>query len=232
MMKIELFSDFACPFCYIAKTRLQQAIQQLNLEDVVEIEYKAYQLDPGASKLDARRFYDDLYENKGQSMEKVKQLTDSIQTHADEVGLTFNFDAIQLANTENAHRLSKLAKTLGKEAQFMDTMMETYFTKGINLNDEEQLVAICEEVNIPKQQAIEVLNSDQFAEELANDRYDAQQLQITSVPFFVFENQYGIKGVEPIEIFTKTLLQAQQVANKRLEVSGNDLTCGQDGCSL
>ncbi|MGE7022121.1 DsbA family oxidoreductase [Solibacillus cecembensis] len=230
-MKIELFSDFACPFCYIAKTRLQQAIQQLNLEDEVEIEYKAYQLDPGASKLEARPFYDDLI-HKGQSKEKIKQLTESIQTHADEVGLTFNFDAIQLANTENAHRLSKLAKTLGKEAQFVDTMMETYFTKGINLNDEAQLLAVCDEVNIPRKQAIEVLHSNQFSEQLANDRYDAQQLQITSVPFFVFEDQYGIKGVEPIEIFTKTLLQAQQVANKRLEVIGNDFTCGQEGCSF
>ncbi|MEG0471069.1 MAG: DsbA family oxidoreductase [Solibacillus sp.] len=231
-MKVEIFSDFACPFCYIAKTRLQQAIQQLNLEDEVEIEYKAYQLDPGASKSEARRFYNDLYENKGQSKEKVQQLTDSIQAHADEVGLTFNFDAIQLANTENAHRLSKLAKIVGKESQFMDIMMETYFTKGINLNDSEQLLAVCDEVNIPRQQAIEVLNTKQFADELANDRYDTQQTQITSVPFFVFENQYGIKGVEPIEIFTKTLLQAQRVANKKLEVIGNDLTCGPDGCSL
>ncbi|ATP39764.1 dithiol-disulfide isomerase [Solibacillus sp. R5-41] len=231
-MKIELFSDFACPFCYIAKTRLQQAIQQLNLEDEVEIEYKAYQLDPGASKSEARRFYDDLYESKGQSKEKVNQLTDSIQAHADEVGLTFNFNAIQLANTENVHRLSKLAKVLGKESQFMDTMMETYFTKGINLNDTEQLLPICDQLNIPRNLAIEVLNSTQFSDELANDRYDTQQIQITSVPFFVFENQYGIKGVEPIEIFTKTLLQAQQVANIRLKVIGNDLSCGPDGCTL
>lgn len=231
-MKIEIFSDFACPFCYIAKTRLYEAIEQLHLQDEVTIEYKAYSLNPSASKTEVIPYKKAMLELKGLSQNKLDEVTESIQTHASEVGLTFDFDNIILANTENAHRLSKLAKLYNKEQQFVENVMHRYFTEGLNLNDSAALLEICSELAILESEAIEAINTDRFSQSLAQDRYDAQQLQITSVPFFVFENRYGIKGVEPMEVFTKTLLQAKEIATTNLQVIESDLNCGDGGCTI
>lgn len=210
-MRIEIFSDFACPFCYIAKTRLQQAITQLQLENEVSIEYKAYQLNPEASKTEVFPYKEILLERKGQSQKKLDEVMEAIHVHANEVGVVFDFDQVLIANTEIAHRLSKLAAIYGKESEFVEKILHLYFTEGLNLNDVSALIQIGESFQLPRNEIIEAIETDRFTQALANDRYDAQQLQITSVPFFVFENRYGIKGLEPIEVFTKTLLQTKEL---------------------
>ncbi|MBD8036390.1 DsbA family oxidoreductase [Solibacillus sp. A46] len=208
-MQIEVFSDFSCPFCYIAKKKLFQAIEQLNLTEEVVIEYKAYELNPQASKTTAFPYVETLIEKKNNNRQKVDEIMESITMHGNEVGVTFNFQKVKLANTKSAHRLSKLAKTYSKENEFVEIVMDRYFTEGLNLNDEEELLAICEEIGLDRNEAHNVMEYEQYSEQLAMDRYEAQQLQITSIPFFVFENRYGIQGVEPLEVFTKTLLQAK-----------------------
>lgn len=213
-MIIEIFSDFACPFCYIAKTRLQQAITQLQLENEVAIEYKAYQLNPEASKTEVFPYKETLLERKGQSQKKLDEVMEAIHAHANEVGVVFDFNQVLIANTENAHRVSKLAAVYGKESEFVERISYLYFTEGLNLNDVSALIEIGESFQLPRNEIIEAIETDRFTQALANDRYDAQQLQITSVPFFVFENRYGIKGLEPIEVFTKTLLQAIELTKK------------------
>ena len=231
-MKIEIFSDFACPFCYIGKKRLEQAIRETGLEDDVEIEYKSYQLNPYASKTEARPFYESMMEKYENTREEVEMMTSSIQDRAKEVGLTYHFEQMRTGNTENAHRLAKWARSHGKEAVFIEAMMDGYFTKGLNVNDKEALVGVAKAVGLPEGEAKDALESDRFAEELAKDRYDAQQLQVQSVPFFVFENKYGIIGAEPLEVFTRTLKQAKDVADRRLDITGGDDACGLDGCKL
>ena len=110
--------------------------------------------------------------------------------------------------------------------------MDHYFTKGLNVNDNEALLAIIEQLDLPQEQAKAVLESNQYADEILKDRYDIQQLQETSVPFFVFENKYGIIGTEPIEVFTKTLNQAKELVNQKIQiVDGTDI-CGPSGCQL
>lgn len=231
-MKIEIFSDFACPFCYIGKRRLEQAIRETGLEDDVEIEYKSYQLNPYASKTEARPFYESMMEKYENTREEVEMMTSSIQDRAKEVGLIYHFEQMRTGNTENAHRLAKWARSHGKEAVFVEAMMDGYFTKGLNVNDKEALAGMAKSVGLPEGEAKDVLESDRFAEELAKDRYDAQQLQVQSVPFFVFENKYGIIGAEPLEVFTRTLKQAKEVADRRLDITGGDDACGPDGCNL
>ncbi|MER2192737.1 MAG: DsbA family oxidoreductase [Solibacillus sp.] len=196
-MNIEIFSDFACPFCYIAKTRLYEAIEQLGMSDEVTITYKAYQLKPDASKIDSPKIV-------------LKQdVQNAIAEHAKEVGVTFNFDKLVAGNSENAHRLTKWAEMYRKGKAFFDELIQYYFEAGVDLNREADLLVIVEKLNLPVEEARSVLRSDAFSEELVADRYDAQQLQVTRVPFFVFNNKYGIIGVEPIEVFLKTLQQAK-----------------------
>ena len=231
-MKIEIFSDFACPFCYIGKKRLEQAIKQLGFEQQVEIEYKTYLLNPDASKEQAKPFYGAMMEKFDSSLEDIELMATSIQNRASEVGLTYDFEKMQIGNTENAHRLAKWARTYKKEAAFIEAVMDHYFTKGLNVNDNEALLAIVEQLDLPKEEAKAVLESNQYADEISNDNYDIQQLQVTSVPFFVFENKYGIIGAEPIEVFTKTLLQAKQLVDQKLNIAGGTDVCGPGGCQL
>lgn len=196
-MNIEIFSDFACPFCYIAKTRLYEAIEQLRMSDEVTITYKAYQLKPDASKIDSPKIV-------------LKQdVQSAIAEQAKEVDVTFNFDLLIAGNSENAHRLTKWAETYRKGKEFFDELIQHYFEAGLDLNREAELLTIVEKLDLPVEEARGVLRSDAFREQLAADRYDVQQLQVTRVPFFVFNNEYGIIGVEPIEVFLRTLQQAK-----------------------
>ncbi|MFL0581888.1 DsbA family protein [Solibacillus silvestris] len=213
-MKIEIFSDFACPFCYIAKTKLFQAIKQLNLGEETEVVYRAFEINPAASKTETLSYVDSIFKKKNNDLRKTEEFMEALQMHAQDVGVVFNFDKIVLANTKNAHRLTKLAKLYEKELEFVDIVMEHYFAEGLNLNDTESLLAICEQIGIDRSMAQKIIKEEQFTEELVLDRYEAQQLQIKIIPFFVFEDHYGIRGVEPMEVFTNTLLQTKEYIKK------------------
>lgn len=224
-MKIEIFTDFACPFCYIGKKRLEQAIIELGMEKDVIIEYKAYQLDSNASKEVSVPLMKD-----GTSSDRFE----AILAHAKEVGLTYHLEKVLVGNTENAHRLAKWTKTKNLEGAFIEETLYRYFTQGLDVNDNEELLAIVAQIGLSVKEAETVLNrTDAFQEELASDRYDIQQIPVTSIPFFVFENRYGIKGVEPIEVFTKTLTQTANYLNKqsKLQMNGySGTSCSIDGC--
>lgn len=224
-MKIEIFTDFACPFCYIGKKRLQQAIAALGMEQEVEFEYKAYQLNPDASKEQAVPLFADVKSERVQA----------IMAHAQEVGLTYQLENVLIGNTENAHRLAKWAKTKGQESALIEETFHRYFTDGLNVNDNEALLAIVAYLGLPVDEAAAVLDtSAAYQQELARDRYDIQQIPVTSVPFFVFENRYGIKGVEPLEVFQRTLKQtASYLQQSKLLMQGDaGASCVADGCRI
>lgn len=213
-MKIEVFSDFSCPFCYIAKTKLFQAIEQLNLGEETEVVYRAFEINPAASKTETLSYVDSIFKKKNNDLRKTEEFMEALQMHAQDVGVVFDFDKIVLANTKNAHRLTKLAKLYEKELEFVDVVMEHYFSEGLNLNETESLLSICEQIGIDRSMAQKIIKEEQFTEELVLDRYEAQQLQIKIIPFFVFEDHYGIRGVEPMEVFTNTLLQTKEYIKK------------------
>lgn len=224
-MNIEVFTDFACPFCYIGKRKLTMAIEQLGLQEDVHITYKAYQLNPEADREKTIPLYETNFS---------KETADEITEHAKEVGLTYNFDRVQIGNTENAHRLAKWAKMQGKEAAFIEEMFHRYFTQGLNTNSHTELLDVVASVGLPVEEAASVLEDVMaFQEQLAQDRYDVQQIPVTSVPFFVFENRYGIKGAEPLKIFVETLQQTKAYVTKEqsLQIQGEQgANCSVDGC--
>lgn len=209
-MKIEIFSDFICPFCYIAKKELELAIDKAGFSDQVEIEMKSYELLPDAP-LRSVPYIDSLV-GKGMSREKVEQLTTSIAERAKEVGLTYNFEEMTITNTHRVHRLAKWAKQFGKEAAFTEAIMSGYFTQGLDLSQDEELLEVVRDLRLDDIDAADVLATDRFEDEVNRDQYDVQQVGVTRVPFFVFENRYGIIGAEPNEVFVRTLHQAAEVA--------------------
>ncbi|MGE8035037.1 peptidoglycan hydrolase [Lysinibacillus sp. KCTC 33748] len=214
-MKIEIFSDFTCPFCYIGKRELERAIDSAGYVGQVEIEYKAYQIGPDTPKIDAPTVYGGMAEKFDSSIEEVKELTKGIAKRAKEVGLHYNFDDMKTAHTEKAHRLAKWTRQFGKESVYTEELMNGYFTEGKDLNDDMFLLKVIENINLDVEIAKGILASTDFSEALDRDRYDAQQLGVESVPFFVFENRYGIKGAEPNEVFVRTLHQAAEIAGIR-----------------
>lgn len=203
-MHIEIFSDFTCPFCYIAKKRLQRAIDALQLQNDVTIEYKAYELNPDAPAKTTP--YNELLANR-MSEAKQQEVIESIRALAAEEGLTYNFETMRPGNTRTLHRLTKWTATKGLADAFVERIMHAYFIEGFDMSNEADVLAHIDALGLPVDEAQNIINSDAFNEELRRDAYDRQQIPIRSVPFFVFDNRVGIKGVEPIEVFTRTLQQ-------------------------
>ena len=234
-MKIEVFSDFTCPFCYIGKRELERAIEIAGYTDQVEIEYKTYQIGEDTPKENAPSLYEGMAAKYDSSLEEVKGMTQGIAMRAEEVGLQYDFDVMKTAHTEKAHRLAKWTKQFGKEAAYTEALMSGYFTAGQDLNDESVLLKVIAELGLDVEAAKSVLASNDFIEALDKDRYDAQQIGVQSVPFFVFENRYGIKGAEPNEVFVRTLHQAAEIAGIKpaLKMVGNgEAACADGQCKL
>ncbi|MGE7694842.1 DsbA family oxidoreductase [Lysinibacillus sp. NPDC094177] len=234
-MKIEIFSDFTCPFCYIGKRELERAIDLAGYSGQVEIEYKAYQIGSETPKKDAPTLYEGMAAKYDSTIEEVKKITQDIAIRAEEVGLHYNFGDMKTAHTEKAHRLAKWTRQFDKELAYTEELMSGYFTEGKDLNDDMFLLEVIRNLDLDVEVAKDVLTSNDFSEALDKDRYDAQQLGVQSVPFFVFENRYGIKGAEPNEVFVRTLHQAAEIAGIQpvLKMVGDgEAICADGECKL
>lgn len=234
-MKIEIWSDYVCPFCYIGKKQLEIALQQTGYEQVVEVEYKSYLLDPTTPVNAVEPIYDSLQQKYKMSIEEVKNMTSNVVNRAKEVGLDFNFDDMKTANTVKAHRLAKWAETQGKGKAFTELVLKAYFLEGQAIGQDDSLLAIVKHVNLSEELAKGILVGDQFVEDVQRDIAMAQQLGVRGVPFFVIDNKYGIAGAQPQEVFEQTIEKAAQEAGLRkpLKMQGGDgLTCAEGSCEI
>jgi predicted DsbA family dithiol-disulfide isomerase len=205
-MKIEVWSDFVCPFCYIGKRRLEQALAQFPHKDQVEIEYKSFELDPNAPKDSDKNIHELLASKYGMTVEQAKQQNDGIRQHAASVGLTYHFDTMKPTNTFDAHRLAKFAKTKGKEAEITEKLMYAYFTESKHIGDHETLADIAESAGLDRQEALKVLeDKNAYANDVRIDQAIAQQYGIRGVPYFVINQKYAISGAQPTETFINAL---------------------------
>lgn len=211
-MKIEIWSDVACPFCYIGKRRLEEALSQFEHNNEVEIEWKSYLLNPDQKSNTGQSLYEYLSEAKGWTMEYTMQANQQVTAMADEVGLHYNMDKAVVANTSEAHRLIQHAKTLGKGDAMEEALFKAYFVDGRNLADHQVLSQIAAECGIDEASATAALNNLEYAEAVQRDIYEGVQIGVRGVPFFVFDNKYGISGAQPLEVFTRTLEQTYQAS--------------------
>lgn len=211
-MKIEIWSDVACPFCYIGKRRLEEALSQFEHNNEVEIEWKSYLLNPDQKSNTGQSLYEYLSEAKGWTMEYTMQANQQVTAMAEEVGLHYNMDKAVVANTSEAHRLIQHAKTLGKGDAMEEALFKAYFVDGRNLADHQVLSQIAAECGIDEASATAALNNLEYAEAVQRDIYEGVQIGVRGVPFFVFDNKYGISGAQPLEVFTRTLEQTYQAS--------------------
>jgi predicted DsbA family dithiol-disulfide isomerase len=232
-MKIEIWSDVMCPFCYIGKLRFEDALQDFEHKDKVEIEWKSFQLNPDMKTNPDVGIDQYLADVKGWTLDYAKQLNSQVTQMAAEVGLTYNFDKAVVANSFNAHRFSHLAKKHGLGVEAEELLFKAYFTDGKNVDDNQTLIELGATIGLNAEEIKQTLESNAFADEVKHDIDEAQYLGIRGVPFFVMNSKYAISGAQAVPVFEETLQKAfgeWQAENSKpnLEIIEGE-SCGPDG---
>lgn len=208
-MKIEVWSDVMCPFCYIGKTRLDQALEQIpNWRDRVEVEWKSFQLDPEFKPVKGEDVHKMLAAKKGWTYEYAREMNNSVAEMGRSAGLTYNMDKVVPANTFDALRLIKLADTYQKSHDAQGLLFKAMFTEGGDVGHVETLVSIGKNLGLDETEVRMMLASNRFADEVRADGQEAAQLGARGVPFFVFNRKYAISGAQSPEVFAGTLHKA------------------------
>jgi len=225
-MKIEIWSDVMCPFCYVGKKNFDAALAQIPYKDNIVVEWKSFQLDADLDRnepTDTKAYFD----KKGFSEEQMK----AVKVRLNEMGVThgiqFNEGNV-IINTGEAHRLIQFAKTKGKGDEAEEILFRAYFTDNKNIADHETLASLGEEIGINKTETLEMLNSDAFVFDVASDVLDSRNIGVTGVPFFVIDRKYALSGAQPTEYFVSALTQAYE--KDHLDASTNEgAACDVDG---
>ena len=206
-MKVEIWSDVMCPFCYIGKRKFENALKQFSHKADVEVVWKSFQLDP-TLKTDAKTTVNQmLADKKGWSMEYAKEMNDHVSRIAKEVGLTYNLNEAVVANSFDAHRFSHLAKKYNLQNQAEERLFSAYFTEGKNTADKNTIIQLGNEVGLNGELIKQMLESNEYAEDVKNDIREAQQVGVKGVPFFLINDKYTISGAQDSSMFLGALNQ-------------------------
>ena len=235
-MKIEVWSDYVCPFCYIGKRRLEEAIELTGLAQNIDVQFKAYQLDPSTPTISEQSTYERLAEKYQTTVEAAKQMTTSVNQQAQTVGLKFDFDNAKAANTFDAHRLAKWAEAQGKPAEASERLLKAYFIEAQEIGRHEVLLNLIEEIGLDRTQAAEVLSSNAFEKEVKQEIEEGMSLGVQGVPFFVINRKYAISGAQPAEAFAEALRKVaeEEGISSKLQTLGQDNVgiCKDDNCEI
>lgn len=211
-MKVDIWSDVNCPFCYIGKKKFETALAQFEHADEVEVEWHSFELDPHAvtnTELNAAQF---LADKKGQTLEWAIQMQDHVKNAAAEVGLQFDFDKAIMANSFKAHRLIQLAKSKGLADEVEEALFIANFTDGKNIDDPAVLLELGKESGLQADEVQEMLEGYIYGDDVRADEEAASKIGISGVPFFIINQKLAVSGAQAPETFLGALNQAYQTA--------------------
>ncbi|WP_026962796.1 DsbA family oxidoreductase [Alicyclobacillus herbarius] len=237
-MKIEVWSDFVCPFCYIGKRHLEQALCSTGLGDKAEVVFKSFELDPDAPVNPGVSVHERLAAKYGMSLEEAKAANAKMAERAAAVGLTYHFDTMIPTNTFDAHRLAQFAVQKGVGEVMVERLFKAYFTDSLHIGDRQVLVQLGVEAGLDKEETEAMLEQGDFTAEVRADEGEAQELGIHGVPFFVINRRYAISGAQPIALFVETLNKAweeeqnQRPALVRVGEKEQGPACTDGSCTL
>ncbi|KGP74457.1 DsbA family oxidoreductase [Pontibacillus yanchengensis] len=233
-MQIEVWSDFVCPFCYIGKRRLEEALAEFPEADQVDISFKSFELDPSAPVDSDKNTYERLAAKYGKSLEEAKQMTEGVRQQAEQVGLQFDFDHMIPTNTFDAHRLFQKAHEKGLGDKVSEKLFHAHFEATKHIGNRETLTALALEAGMAQEDVDAAFQEEQYAESVRKDEQEAQQIGVQGVPFFVFNRKFAISGAQPKEAFMQGLNKALEEEKKTpaFESIGDEQTgvCTDDGC--
>lgn len=230
-MKIEIWSDILCPFCYIGKRRLEKALATFEHASEVEIQWRSFELDPNANPTPGENQYALLARKYGNTEAWARQMSANMAQSAAEEGLAFDFDRVVPANSLRAHRLVHLAAQHGRQDAAKERLFKAYLEEGLDINDVPTLTRLAAELNLPANEVSDLLTSGKFEQQVRYDEYQAQQLNIRGVPYFVFDDKYAVSGAQPTELFQEVLAKVWAEARPQpVQLAGTDgAACGLDG---
>lgn len=207
-MKIEIWSDVVCPWCYIGKRRFETALARFEHRDQVEVVWRSFELDPHAPRHSEGAQDEMLAKKYGVSLAQARAMIERVTRLAAQEGLEYHLDQAQRGNTFDAHRLIHLAAKQGLQGEMKERLLRAYFTEGRPISDTETLVALGAEVGLPAGEVRAVLTSDAFADAVRADEQRAAAFGIRGVPFFVIDEQFGVSGAQEADVLLTALQQA------------------------
>lgn len=209
-MKIEIWSDMVCPFCYIGKRRFEAALSKFGNEQDIEVVWHSFQLNPDlvVNKDNRQNVYQYLAKAKGISYEQSLKMHDGVVKMAKGDGLDYRFENAVVTNSQNAHRVMQMAQQHGMGDKAEELLFKAYFTEGKDLNDMGTLAQIGAEIGLNATEVTNMLKSNDYISEVKADMQEASKLGINGVPFFVFDRKYAVSGAQPIDTFLQTLQTA------------------------
>lgn len=204
-MKVDIWSDIRCPFCYIGKRKFEQALEKFDNKEDVEVIWHSFQLDPNLETQPEVDLIDYFTKSKGISREQAIQMFSRAKDMAAESGLEFNMDSMIVANSYNSHQLLQFAKSKGLGNDIKEALFEAQFTEGKNIDDRQTLLDIAAGFGLDKTETEEVLDSEKFAYQVKQDEMAAKNIGVQGVPFFVFNKKYAVSGAQSAETFLEVL---------------------------
>jgi predicted DsbA family dithiol-disulfide isomerase len=231
-MDIEIWSDIACPWCYVGKRRFEAALARFEHRDEVTITWRSFELDPEAPAERLGDRAEHLASKYGMSVEQARQAeTQMTQTAAGE-GLEFHLDIARAGNTFDGHRLVHLARAHGLQDAMKERLLRAYFSEGELISDHQSLTRLAHEVGLPEDEVRETLAGDRYADEVRADEHTAQGFGIGAVPTFVIDRRLGASGAHPPAALLDLLRQgwAQRTPAMSMATGPDGESCGVDGC--
>ncbi|OUJ75743.1 DsbA family oxidoreductase [Hymenobacter crusticola] len=228
-MKVEIWSDIMCPFCYIGKRKFENALQQFAGRETVEVQWRSFELDPNMQTVPGQSIHELLAARKGVSVEQGKQMNDHMAVIAAEVGLHYDFDRMIPTNTFLAHRFLHLAAAHGLQDAAEERVFAAYFVEGKNVGDLNTLAQLGAELGLDAMEVTRLLETEAYAQQVRLDEYEAQQVGARGVPFFVFNNKYAVSGAQPSELFLEVLQKVQSEEQPVVVAGAEGAACDVDG---
>jgi predicted DsbA family dithiol-disulfide isomerase len=230
-LRIDIWSDIACPWCYVGKRRLEKALADFPQRENVHIVWRAFELNPSAQRESSEGTYSERLAKKyGTSTRDAESMISRMTDTAKAEGLNFDFEVIRSGNTFDAHRLLQLALTQDLQNALKERLLRAYFSEGEAIGDSETLLRLAVDTGMEAEKVRGVLESHAFSKEVREDEAEAQELGIRGVPFFVLAERYAVSGAQPAEVLLQALEQAQLAIEEPLPEYSEGAVCGPEGC--
>ncbi len=234
VMNVDIWSDIACPWCFIGKRRFEAALERFPHRDEIQVRWHSFQLDPSLPEHYDGTEADYLAERKGMPVDDVRRMFEHVAEQAAGEGLHYDFDALVVAGSLRAHQLLHLAAEHGAADQVKEALLSAHFEHGVDIGDVEQLTRIGVAAGLDGDEIVQALADERFVGAVRADIDEARRLGIQGVPFFVVAERYGISGAQPPEVIGQALQKAWDETRPAIVMEGADSgqVCGPDGCSL
>ncbi|SFI58226.1 Predicted dithiol-disulfide isomerase, DsbA family [Kaistella treverensis] len=231
-MKVDIWSDIRCPFCYVGKKNFENALENFPNKKNIEVTWHSFQLDPNLKTQPEKSSLDYFSEAKGVSKARAKEMHAHVSNAGKDAGIQFNFDDQKVANSYRAHLLVKLAESKGLANEAEEALFKAQLVEGKNIDDDATLIEIGKSLSFTEDEIKAALSSDEFGHAVAQDMMQARQMGISGVPFFVINDKYGVSGAQPTPVFAEVLEKSWQEfaeGDNGLKIIHEGESCDTDG---